>query len=70
MAVDDFVFKSIQRGYNPPYGHIIEIRIDLDLLIADSYSEQTLDTHKAITIYEEHLPDLNKSHKFINSYDI
>ena len=70
IAVEDFVFKSQQRNYNPPYKQILEIETDLDGLKAGSYDEQILDTHKAITIYEEHLSDFNKSYKFINCYGI
>ncbi|MBX9784463.1 MAG: hypothetical protein K2X48_14335 [Chitinophagaceae bacterium] len=51
-AAEDFVSKSIEREYEPPYQFIIEIEVTEEDLNKQWFDEQVLDTHKALTVYE------------------
>jgi hypothetical protein len=69
-AVMDFVKRADVQGFIPRYARMLTFVLDTDCFPADALQEQILDGHLAVTIAEEHLPQLNNCINFVRSHVI
>jgi hypothetical protein len=70
VAVMGFVERADAQGFIPRYARTLTFFLDTECFPANALQEQILDGHLAVTIAEEHLPQLNNCINFVSSHVI
>src|ERR1700759_1738028 len=68
-AINSFVERAIEQGYNPPYVFLLEITLDDDLFDVEGFTKE-LDGFQAIHIDEDDLEHFNNCVNFVQQEDL